>query len=399
MKHSLRYASAVLAATAIFLVGYVLGGSGQVVPVQAQIDQPTETEQLFAPFWEAWDIVHERFVDIDSIDDSALMEGALNGMIAVLGDENTIYASPEAFARQNEDMQGEYQGIGATVRTDEATGGVLIVSTIAGSPARDLLRQGDVIVRVDGEDVTRLPLQQAIDLIRGPAGTSVVLSVLRDDDAAPLDVPITRARITREFVSSTVFEGGIGYVAITQFAAPVAGELTEALAAMDANQLKGLILDMRSDPGGYLDTALSVASQFLPKGTLIVQRGRPGSEEIRHQAIGNALAPDVPIVILLNAGSASASELVAGALQARGRAVVIGEVSFGKGSVQQISGLSNGGGLRVTVSRFYAPDGTTIDKVGIDPDIYVPWTEDQARANPDYDPQLAEAIWFLQGKF
>ncbi|MCC7208625.1 MAG: S41 family peptidase [Anaerolineae bacterium] len=399
MKHSLRYASAVLAATAIFLIGYVLGGSGYVAPAQAQTGQPTETERLFAPFWEAWDIIHERFVDIDTVDDNALMEGALNGMIAVLGDENTMYAGPEAFARQNEDMQGEYQGIGATVRTDEATGGVLIVSTMAGSPARELLRQGDVIVRVDGEDVTRMSLQEAIGMIRGPAGTSVMLSVLRGDVDGPIDVPITRARITREFVSSALFEGEIGYIAITQFAAPVAGELTQALNQLDANNLKGLILDMRGDPGGYLDTALAVASQFLPKGTLIIQRSRPGSEEIQHQAAGNALAPDVPLVVLLNAGSASASELVAGALQARGRATIIGEVSFGKGSVQQISGLSNGGGLRVTVSRFYAPDGTTIDKIGVIPDIYVSWTEDQARANPDYDPQLAEAIWFLQGKF
>jgi carboxyl-terminal processing protease len=399
MKHSLRYASAVLAATAVFLVGYVLGGSGLILPAQAQTGQPTETEQLFAPFWEAWDILHERFVDIDSIDDNALMEGALNGMIAVLGDENTVYASPEAFARQNEDMRGEYQGIGATVRTDESTGGVLIVSTMSGSPAREALRQGDVIVSVDGEDVTRMPLQQAIGLIRGPAGTSVMLSVLRTDEEGPLDVSIIRARITREFVTSALYEGGIGYIAVAQFAAPVAGELAQVLQEMDANNLKGLVLDMRNDPGGYLDTALAVASQFLPKGTLIVQRGRPGMEEIQHQAIGNALAPTVPLVLLLNQGSASASELVAGALQAHGRATVIGEVSFGKGSVQQISGLSNGGGLRVTISRFVAPDGTEIDDVGIIPDVFAPWPESQARENPDFDPQLAEAIWYLKGQF
>jgi carboxyl-terminal processing protease len=399
MKRYARAISVVLLIVVVFGGGFLLGTAQPVLLVQAQTGQPPETEDLFRPFWEAWNIVHARFVDIDQVDDNELMEAALTGMLSALGDENTIYSTPAAFARQNEDLQGTYEGIGATVRTDESTGGVRIVSTMNGSPARESLRQGDVILTVDGEDITGLSINDAVARIRGPAGTTVRLGVLRAGTSGILEVDVRRARITREFVTYTVFEGKIGYIAITQFSSSVTDELAQALRAIDANNLNGLVIDFRNDPGGLFDTAINVARQFLNDGTIIVQRGRVGTPEVKHEATGTALAPDVPLVVLVNAGSASASELVAGALQSRGRATVVGEVTFGKGSVQSISLLSNGGGLRVTVSRFFDAQGGAIDGVGIIPDIYVPWTEDEMLANPDYDPQLTEALYFLRNRF
>ena len=399
MKRYARAIGVVLLIVVVFGGGFLLGTAQPALFVQAQTGQPPETEDLFRPFWEAWNIVHARFVDIDQIDDNALMEAALTGMLSALGDENTIYSTPAAFARQNEDLQGTYEGIGATVRTDESTGGVRIVSTMNGSPARESLRQGDVILTVDGEDITGLSINDAVARIRGPAGTTVRLGVLRAGTSGILEVDVRRARITREFVTSAVFEGKIGYIAITQFSSSVTDDLAQALQAMNANDLNGLVLDFRNDPGGLFDTAINVARQFLNDGTIIVQRGRAGTPEVKHEATGTALAPDVPLAVLVNAGSASASELVAGALQSRGRATVVGEVTFGKGSVQSISLLSNGGGLRVTISRFFDALGGAIDGVGVIPDIYVPWTEDEMLANPDYDPQLTEALYFLRNRF
>jgi carboxyl-terminal processing protease len=209
---------------------------------------------------------------------------------------------------------------------------------------------------------------------------------------------VIRARIVREIVSSRMFKGGIGYLSLAEFTENAATDIRRALRAMNANTLNGLILDLRSDPGGGLQTAIDIASQFLRGGTVVIQRGRTGTNEIRYPARGNPLAPDVPMVVLVNESSASASELVSGALQDRGRAKVVGTNTFRKGSIQQWQPLSNGGGIRVTIAEFFKPSGATINHIGIIPDVVVPWNEDQARKNPLYDPQLTEALWMLQGK-
>jgi carboxyl-terminal processing protease len=382
----------------IFGGGFWLGTSQAAHPVAAQGGQPDETNQLFQPFWEAWTTVHQRYVRIDEVDDTKLMEGALAGMVDAVGDPNTAYMDPQFYATLTSDMQGEYEGIGATVKKDEATGGIMVVSTSVGSPARELLRQGDIIVQVEGADITRLPLTQGVNKIRGPAGTSVRLGVIRAGNKGLLNLLVQRAHIKRDIVTWTKYEHNIGYLALTNFTDNAAEDVKTALRDMNANKLKGLVFDMRGNPGGSLQTALDIASLFLKSGTIIVQRGRPGTSEIAYPVNQDAIAPDVPMVVLLDQSSASASELVGGALQDRGRAKVVGVVSFGKGSIQQWSGLSDGGGLRVTIAEFFKPAGGVINHVGIIPDIVVPWLEDQQRAQPDYDPQLTEAIWVLLGK-
>jgi carboxyl-terminal processing protease len=392
-----RNISVCIAVCLIFGAGYALGTTTHVTPAQAQGGQPAGTQRTFAPFWESYNLIKRNFVNPDKVDDELLMEAALRGMVNSLDDENTGYMPPTEFAILTGDDSGEYDGIGATVRKDDATGGARIVSTTLGSPARELLRQGDIIVRVEGQDITDLSLNEAVTRIRGPQGTSVTLGVIREGVEGILDVVVARARIKREIVTAALYEGNIGYVSLAEFTTNAARELRTALTRLDANDLDGLVLDLRNDPGGDLYVAIEVASQFLRSGTVLIQRGRPGTREIRHAVTGRGVARDVPLVVIVNEASASASELVAGALQDRGRAKVVGTLSFGKGSIQQWSGLSNGGGLRVTIAEFFKPSGGKINKVGIVPDVLVPWTEDQARANPNYDPQLTEAILLLRG--
>lgn len=398
MRRSWRILGFGVVVCLVFSAGYLLGTAQFTIPAQAQGGQPDGTQRLFRPFWEVWNIIKRDFVDESKLDDTQLMEAALTGMVNSLDDVNTAYMPPSEFSVAVGGMQGEYEGIGATVRKDEATGGVLIVSTTAGSPAREVLRQGDIILFIEGEDITQLSLTESVGRIRGPAGTSVRLGVARQGNEGILEITVQRAKIVREIVTHRIYDGDIGYLALTEFTDNSAAEVARALRSMNANRLNGLVLDLRNDPGGGLQTSIDIASQFLRGGTVVIQRGRPGTREIRYPARGNPLAPDVPMVVIVNEASASASELVAGALQDRGRARVVGTYTFRKGSIQQWQELSNGGGLRVTIAEFFKPSGGKINHIGIIPDVLVPWTEEQARARPGYDPQLTEALWLLQGK-
>ncbi len=404
MKRLLNLVCIVVLISAVFSAGVLVGT--QTPAALAQGGTPSNLEQTFAPFWESWNLIKRTFVRGEELDDVKLMEGALRGMIQSLGDERSAYLDPVAFEQQTSRLQSEYEGIGASVRKDEVTGGVQIVRTFEGSPARSLLREGDIILTVDGQDITSLSLTEAVSKIRGPSGSSVKLGVLRRGERDIFEVTVRRARIKQEIITTALFEGNIGYIGLAQFTDTSAEDVSNALAALDANNLNGLILDMRNDPGGPLSSALNVASLFLPDGTIILERGRRSRTDIRYEstaaqleAQGYTLAPDVPMVIILNQASASASELVAGALQDRGRAKVVGTYSFGKGSIQTWNTLSNGGGLIVTVANFLKPSGGVIDGIGIIPDVFVGWTEAQQEARPNYDPQLSEAIWLLLGKF
>lgn len=385
-----------IALVTVFVAGYVFGAHQPSTSVQAQSGSPAGTDELFAPFWETWTLLHDNYVD--PLDDNALLEGALNGLLDSLGDPHTGYMNPETFTQINESMSGEYEGIGATVRTDEATGGLQLVTIMDGSPAQAAgLLPGDVIVEVEGADVTGLDQNEIIAQVRGPAGTSVDLGIQRQSEPEVLDVEVTRERITVASVAYEVLDGDIGYVRLSQFEFGSSQELRDALEAMDANALKGLILDVRGNPGGYLTTSIEVASAFIPEGTVVTERGP--ERERTYDALGNASAPDVPMVVLVDAGSASASELIAGALQDNQRATIVGTKTFGKGSVQTWHTLSNGGGVRITVSRWYTPSGRSVNDVGIDPDVNVPFELEPGKVYDPAtmpDPQLEAALQILR---
>ncbi len=381
-----RKIASVLLVVGLFGAGFLLGT--QYSQVEAGGHAQADRETLFAPFWETWDLIHSSYVD--EVDDVALMEGALNGMMAALGDEHSFYMNPETFAIVNNDLAGEFEGIGATVRQNQETGALVIVDTLPDSPAEAAgLKSGDAIVQVDGVDITAMTQTEIISRIRGPAGTTVELGIVRPGESALVIIPITRARIQIDSVQAEVLDSGLVYIRLLQFGSQAAQDLHGILRELRVEDRPGLILDFRGNPGGFLSTAIDVASEFVEGGVVVRERFRD-SERI-YEASGNPTAPTIPMVILVDEGSASASELVAGALQDLGRATIIGTHTFGKGSVQTWRQLSNGGGVRVTIARWYTPGGRTIHEVGLTPDIEVAERLDERGE----DLQLNTAIQYL----
>jgi carboxyl-terminal processing protease len=374
-----------------FVSGIVVGNTRAA---QGQVVSP-ETTTLFQPFWEAWNLMHQNYVD--PLDDNALMQGALAGMMAAPGDKFTNYFDPVFYKSTSDQMNGQFSGIGATVKKDDKTGGIFVVSTIDGSPARKAgLLTDDLILTVDGLDITGLPESQIIAKVRGPDGTTVKLGIVRAGTTGQMVVPIVRGTITLPDVVTRMYQGNIGYISLSEFGNRAGVDFTAGLKKLNANNLKGLIFDLRGNPGGYLTAAVSIASEFLPTGSVLIERGRDGSSNT-YPVTGKPLAPDVPLIVLIDGGSASASELVSGALQDAGRAKLVGLRSYGKGSVQIIEGLQNGGAAHITVARWFTPKGRTIQSVGLTPDIEIAPT-DPVKSPDIPDLQLREALMILRGE-
>lgn len=398
MKQSFRATvGLMLLITLTFSAGYFIGhDTTQPQPVvQAQGDDATE--ELFAPFWETWTLLHENY--IDPLDDDALMEAALNGMIDSLEDPHMGYIPPVDYQEVLDSLNGEFEGIGATVSQDEVTGALEIVRPLPGSPAEEAgLLPGDHVVTVDGEDITELDQSVIISMVRGPAGTDVVLGIERDGEADVFEITVTRDRILLPSVDYQILDGNVGYLQLFQFGPTSNEELRDALIEMEAEDLSGLILDLRGNTGGYLDVTLDIISYFVEDGLILIEED--AEDRVEYQAFGNPIAPTVPMVVLVDQGSASASELMAGALQDRGRATIVGVSTFGKGSVQTWRRLSNGGGIRITISEWLTPSGYSVSPDGIQPDIVVefPELEPGTPYSQEIDTQLQAAIEALVEK-
>jgi len=385
-----------------FSAGYVthaMRGPG-LVPTAgagAQAPQIVFTEEDvpagFGVFWEAWTFVEDRFYG-EVPDEQDRIYGAIRGMVSTYGDENTAFIEPDRAAIFREDVTGSFEGIGAAVRMDEM-GRLIIAEPFAGRPAAEAgLQRGDVVLAVDGTPLQGLSLYEAIGLIRGPAGTTVVLTIFREGVDEPFDVPIVRARIEIEVVESRRLEGDIGYVRLSEFSRGASGKLAEAIRSLEEEgPLKALIFDLRDNPGGLLDESIFVSSQFIDQGVITIERLKGGKEQV-YEAQPGGVALDIPLVVLVNRGSASASEIVAGAIQDNGRGVILGEQTFGKGTVQIPHTLSDGSELRVTIAEWLTPSGKQINGEGIVPDVYVERTQEDFVEGRD--PQLERAIEYLQ---
>ncbi|HIQ01037.1 MAG TPA: S41 family peptidase, partial [Anaerolineales bacterium] len=347
-------------------------------------------EETFQLFWEVWEIIEQEYYG-DLPDMQAVTYGAIRGMLETLGDEYTSFIEPDISAILNEDASGTFQGIGAFVRMRE-DGKLEIVSIIPNSPAEGAgLQGGDRVLAVDGQSIVGFGIYEAIALIRGPAGTPVTLLIERPGEEKPFEVTIVRARIEIPLVEAEVLEGNVAYIHLTEFSATATSQMENALEELLAQQPVGMILDLRDNPGGWLDQAVSVADLFLDEGVVLIERASDGSEEtFRSRDRGSA--ETIPLVVLVNEGSASASEIVAGAIQARERGILIGEPTFGKGSVQRPYRLSDGSELRVTVARWFTPNDVVIHGQGLTPDIEVLLPED---LEPGQDPQLDRAVEYL----
>ena len=390
----------VFAGSALFLSGWTLGRQAALTP-----GTPADEAQAFQPFWDTYRAVTERYAGGD-VDRKALIEGAIKGMIAALGDQFSFYMTSDEFKASLRGISGEFEGIGATIGTADAKGAtsacttlgpdcrMVIVAPISGSPSEKAgLRPGDVVTKIDGTTLDGLTLEQARSKVRGPKDTAVVLTIERGG-GAPQDVEIVRAVIvTPEVEAKDLANGTVGYVRLSGFSDHAAKELDRVVAEDVASGKKKLILDLRGNPGGFVTAAREIASQFLADGTIFWEEDANGSlTETIADPGGAAADPGVKLVVLVDGGSASASEIVAGALQDRGRATLVGTKTFGKGTVQQWTQLEDdSGGFRLTVAKWLTPDKTWVHGKGIEPDVVV----DTVPREPGDDPVLDKALEVL----
>lgn len=361
-------------------------------------DKPSNPSKLTAFDYEALqtvlDLLDKQFYG-EIPDGQTLAYGAIRGMLLTLDDPYTSFIDPQISAIMNEDASGHFEGIGAMVNMRE-DGYLEIASLISGQPAEAAgILPGDLILAVGEQSIVGLGLYEAISYIRGPAGTDAILKIARSDEAEPIIITVTRARIEMPIVEYEMLEHDIAYISLTEFDATAAERVEKALQELLKENPAGLIFDLRSNPGGWLDQAIKVSDVFLDKGLVAIERDSSGGEQKFYSYNGD-MGEDIPLVVLVNGGSASASEIVAGALQDRGRATLIGQETLGKGSVQRPNNLDDGSQLRVTIARWFTPDNKSIHGEGLTPDI----EQDYPRDTPvDEDPQLERATeYLLQGR-
>lgn len=348
----------------------------------------------FGVFWQTWDKVTSEFDG--KIDYQAMIDGAVSGMVNALGDSYTVFMNADQSKTFDAELEGSITGIGAEVGIKNNR--VIIVAPIDNSPAAKAgIKAQDVILTIDGVDTTGMDLNTAVTKIRGDIGTKVKLQIQRGD--AKLDFEITRDKVDTKSVRWEVKNDNIGYIEISRFDSNTTELTRQAASELSAKGVKAIILDLRNNPGGYLDAAINVASEFLKSGTIVTEKptSRTGKEE-KYIASGKGRLTNtnIPMVVLVNGGSASASEIVAGALQDNGRAILIGEKTFGKGSVQAIENLTGGASLRITIAHWFTPNGKNINKEGISPNTEVKLTEDDFKNARD--PQLVAALDYLKSK-
>ncbi len=380
----------VLAIAAVFAAGFAFGtGAATTAQVNPNTRPPVEAEEEFAAFWETYNLITKIY--LDPVDRTKLVNGAINGLVESLEDEFSGYVEPEL--NNDDDLSGSISGIGAVIEKDEDLNRVRIVNVYANTPAeRAGLLEGDIFLEVDGIDVSEYNADRLAARVRGPEGTTVNLKMLRDEEE--MDYSIERARINIPNIETQVLEGDIAYIKLAQFSAPARGQFDDAVAELDVDSKRGLIIDLRGNPGGLLSSAVSMASALIKDGVVLYEQFGDGTETV-FEADGSYLGIGVPIVVLVDERSASASELVARAWMDTGAVTVVGSQTFGKGVVQSQRDLVNGGGLRLTVARWLSPNRESIHGEGLVPDVVVEWDEEVRRDNPDDDPQLAAALeWF-----
>ncbi|MFJ2334633.1 S41 family peptidase [Pseudomonas helleri] len=370
MPHLSRLNS--LALTIALVIGSPLVFAAQPVAqpaTAASAKAPLPLEEL-RTFAEVMDRIKAAYVE--PVDDKTLLENAIKGMLSNL-DPHSAYLGPEDFAELQESTSGEFGGLGIEVGSED--GNIKIVSPIDDTPASKAgIQAGDFIVKINGQPTNGLTMTEAVDKMRGKVGQKITLTLVRNG-GAPFDVTLTRANIQVKSVKAQLLEDGYGYIRITQFQVKTGEEVAAALAKLRKEngnkKLKGIILDLRNNPGGVLQSAVEVVDHFIKKGLIVYTKGRLPNSELRFSATGKDLSEAVPLVVLINGGSASASEIVAGALQDQKRGVVMGTPSFGKGSVQTVLPLNNDRALKITTALYYTPNGRSIQAQGIVPDIEV----------------------------
>lgn len=374
----------------VFVAGFAMGNMREIGAAQGVYTQPQGTDEAFSAFWQTYQLVQNEY--ITAVDPEVLADGAIEGMLAALEDEYSGYMDPELFEMMNADLQGEIEGIGVVIRTDEESGFISVVSLLEGAPAEAAgILPGDIFAAVNGETTDGWSQLEIASRVRGPAGTPVTITMRRDDEL--IDFTVNRERIVVPNVDTELLDGDIAYIRLNNFTPDARADLDRALAELDVNNRAGFIFDLRDNPGGLLTSAIDISSAFVREGIIVTEWFGDDQEEIVLNANGNYADIQVPIVVLINQGSASASEIVAGAIQDYETATLLGVTTFGKGTVQTWHPLVNGGGARITIARWLRPDGTWIHEEGVTPDLVVEWMPESF---DEPDIQLEAAIQFLQ---
>ncbi len=383
-----------------FVAGYKASGKdlpgisavGQVASGQV-LNKDQRGDLDFARFWEVWDRLNTTYYDKSKIDGEKMLEGAISGMVRAVGDPYTTYLPKEDNKAINEDLDGSFEGVGMELGYSEDQQ-LIVVSPIENSPAiRAGVKSKDRILTIDGQDTNGITLPEAVKKIRGKSGTKVVLKMLSEGEVQPKDVELTRATIN---IPSLVlsYRDDYGIIKINKFGEKTNSEWDKAVTELLSKKVKGVVVDVRNNPGGYLNSAVYLGAEFTG-GTIVIQEGINNTrKEFKAERKGRLIG--LPVVVLINQGSASASEILAGAIKISGQGSLVGEKSFGKGTIQEVEDFENGAGLHVTIAKWLLPNAEWINGKGILPDYEVKMTEDDIKDKKD--PQLDKAIEVIRSK-
>jgi len=376
----------------IVLISFVLGLWIGKKQTECRIYPPGNFD--FSLFWETYEVLQEKFVDKGKFDNQKMLYGAIAGMVKSLGDPYTVFLDPEKTKRFVEDVRGTYEGVGMEIGIRK--GQLQVIAPLEGTPAQKAgLRAGDKILEIDGNPTTDITIDEAVELIRGPKGTEVALTILRKEWDLPKEFKVKRAVIEIPSLKWELKEEEIAYIQLYQFTEKASSDFKKAALEILNSPAKKIILDVRNNPGGYLRVVQDIAGWFLEKGKMVaIEDFGKNKKNNYYKSPGPASFLDYPLVVLINEGSASGSEILAGALRDNRGVLLIGEKTFGKGSVQELEKLSGGSSLKVTVAHWLTPKGELITERGLEPDIKAEISEEDFEAGRD--PQLEKAIEILK---
>jgi carboxyl-terminal processing protease len=380
--------STFLISAALFSLGFFAGRLTAPFSASTFTAGTGVSEDTFEPYIQAWNILNRNYID-QPIDPKTLVQGSIRGMLNELGDPYTSYIDPETFAQENASLDGEYTGIGAWV--DTSGDSLVIISAMPDSPAEKAgLQPGDVVVAIDGESMSGVTPSIVLEKILGPESTSILLTIQREGFDELFEFELTREVILLPSVESNMIENGTGYIQIFTFANNTYSDFIDALGDLEEQGLEHLVIDLRNNPGGLVDSAIDITSIFIEDKVVLIEEWGDGSQTT-YETTRDAIAKDIPVYVLVNEGTASASEITAGALQDYGRAELIGGQTFGKGLIQNWIPLDGeNGAVRVTIARWLTPNGRQIQDLGLEPDHMVDFTLEEFEAG--LDPQLDKAL-------
>lgn len=378
----------------VLLLGVAFGGGFWLGQEQCEVCSPSEVDMSL--FWEAWEDLHEKHVDAGQLSQQDLIYGAISGMTEALDDPHTVFMEPSDAKRFREDVSGDFEGVGMEIgmRDNRLT----VIAPLDGTPAdRAGFQAGDVVLEVNGSSTQGITTEEAVEWIRGPKGSTVTLTVAREGWEESKPIEVKRDAIEVPSMSWEMKENDIAYIKLDHFTEKLSSSFREAEIEITEQEPKGIVLDLRNNPGGYLSIAQDVAGWFLEEGKVVAIEDFGGDRaDKNYESEGPGTFSDTPIVVLVNQGSASASEILAGALRDQREVELIGATSFGKGSVQELSRLDNGSSLKITVAKWLTPKGNLIADEGLKPDHEVEMTEEDYQN--EEDPQLQKAMQVIKNQ-